>query len=308
MAVNLKGKLPAWVGGKDVILKILSDLTVKGGVGYILEYRGEGLGSLSLTDRATIANMGAELGATSSIFPSDEVTLAYLLRQGRGGDYRPLAADEGAAYDAEITIDLDRLEPLVALPHSPDRVARVKDHPLKVDQVAIGSCTNSSYGDLMMVAKILKGRRVHPDVSLVISPGSAGVLRALSDSGALSDLISSGARILESACGPCIGMGQAPPSGGISLRTFNRNFKGRSGTLDAGVYLLGPAAAAISAVTGRLTDPRTLGEMPRVAYPEVFAGGVEFLIPPVESSEPVTLIMGGNIKPFPRGGLSRTPW
>lgn len=301
MGVNLVGSLPPWVSGKDVILKILSLLTVRGGVGLILEYRGEGVKSLSLSDRATIANMGAELGATTSVFPSDELTLTYLTRQGRAEDYRPLEADPGARYDESITIDLDTLEPLVALPHSPDRVGRIVDHPLKVDQVAIGSCTNSSYQDLLTVAKILKGRRVHPDVSLVIAPGSARVLRALSDSGALSDLIGAGARILEAACGPCIGMGQAPPSGGISLRTFNRNFKGRSGTQDAGVYLLSPAAAAISGITGRLTDPRILGEMPSVTYPLRFPPAQEYLIAPEAAPEGMPLVMGSNIKPFPVG-------
>lgn len=259
--VRLTGRLRPWVSAKDVILELLRRLTVKGGVGKIFEYSGDGVKTLSVPERATIANMGAELGATTSIFPSDERTYEFLKAQGREDAFVPLAADEDAEYDEVIEINLDELEPLVALPHSPDNVVKIKDagRP-KVDQVAIGSCTNSSYADLMKVASILKGKVIPEHVSLVIAPGSRQVLNTLAKNGALSDLISAGARILESACGPCIGMGQAPATGAISIRTFNRNFYGRSGTKSASVYLVSPEVAAAAALTGYLIDPRELGK------------------------------------------------
>ncbi|WP_312353651.1 aconitate hydratase, partial [Aminipila sp.] len=262
--VQLTGQLRPWVSAKDVILYVLQKLTVKGGVGKIVEYTGEGVKSLSVTDRATITNMGAELGATTSIFPSDENTLQYLTEQGRPEDYAELAADADAVYDETLTVNLSELTPLAAMPHSPDNVDSIKNiGNIKIDQVAIGSCTNSSYSDLMKVAAILKGNKVHKDVSLVISPGSSKILSKLAENGALADMINAGARIIENACGPCIGMGQSPKSGAVSLRTFNRNFKGRSGTLDADVYLVSPETAAISAVTGVLTDGMTCGrELP----------------------------------------------
>ncbi len=297
--VHLTGALPPMVNGKDVILHVLEKLTVKGGVGYVMEYFGDGVKSLSVTDRATICNMGAELGATTSIFPSDENTRDFLRRQGREEDYRPLAADEDASYDAILEIDLSSLVPLTAAPHSPDAVHPVADHPIKVDQVAIGSCTNSSFKDMMRVAEILKGKRVHPDVSLVISPGSANILRQLSENGALATMIAAGARILESSCGPCIGMGQAPKSGGVSLRTFNRNFKGRSGTMDAKVYLVSPETAAVSAITGVLTDPRAT-EIAPIEEPDSYGRTDHYFVEPLPLEErPKELVMGPNIKPFP---------
>ncbi|MFY9411901.1 MAG: aconitate hydratase, partial [Dethiobacteria bacterium] len=263
LRVNLVGELPSWVGAKDIILELLRRLTVKGGVGRIIEYGGPGVAQLTVPQRATIANMGAELGATASIFPSDEETRRFLTAQGRGESWRPLQADPGAVYDEEITLDLGQLEPLAACPHSPDAVKPIREiGPLLVDQVAIGSCTNSSYQDLLLATKILEGQTVHPRVSLVISPGSRQVLLMLARSGNLEKLIATGARILEPACGPCIGMGQAPPSGSLSIRTFNRNFRGRCGTADASVYLTGPAAAAVSALNGRITDPREWGDFP----------------------------------------------
>ena len=252
--VELKGALKPWVSAKDVILYVLQQLTVKGGVGKIIEYTGEGVKSLSVTDRATITNMGAELGATTSVFPSDENTRLYLKEEGREEDYTPLAADPDAVYDEELIVDLDQLTPLAAMPHSPDNVDSVSNiGEIKVDQVAIGSCTNSSYMDLMKVAAILKGKKVHPDVSLVISPGSSKIMSKMAQNGALADIINAGARVIENACGPCIGMGQSPKSGAVSLRTFNRNFKGRSGTLDAQVFLVSPETAALSAIKGVLT-------------------------------------------------------
>jgi len=258
MNVKLAGKLEHWVSAKDVILYILKTLTVKGGVGKIIEYTGDGVLALSVTDRATIANMGAELGATTSVFPSDENTREFLKSQGREKDYLPFSADEGALYDEIIEVDLSSLVPLAAMPHSPDNVDSIKNiGPVKIDQAAIGSCTNSSYTDLMKVASLLKGRKVHPDVSLVISPGSAKILSKMAENGALADIINSGARIIENTCGPCIGMGQSPKSGAVSLRTFNRNFKGRSGTGDADIYLVSPETAAVSAINGFLTDPQT---------------------------------------------------
>lgn len=302
LAVELKGKLRPWVSAKDVILAVLKTLTVKGGVGKIIEYTGEGVKSLSVTDRATITNMGAELGATTSVFPSDENTLTYLKSQGRPEDYTPLAADEDAVYDERITIDLSVLTPLAAKPHSPDNVAPVSEiGPIKVDQVAIGSCTNSSYSDLMKVAEILRGHKVHPDVSLVISPGSSKILTKMAENGALAVLIASGARIIENACGPCIGMGQSPKSGAVSLRTFNRNFKGRSGTLDADVYLVSPETAAISAISGVLTDGVSSGLTMPVIDETDFPQNDNFIVYPTGCNTGNTPVeMGPNIKPFPR--------
>jgi len=302
LAVELTGKLRPWVSAKDVILKVLETLTVKGGVGKIVEYIGEGVASLSVTDRATITNMGAELGATTSIFPSDENTLAYLKSQGRPEDYLPLSADKDASYDEHIVIDMSVLAPMAAKPHSPDNVATVSSiGEIKVDQVAIGSCTNSSYSDLMKVAEILKGNKVHPDVSLVISPGSSKILTKMAENGALAVLIASGARIIENACGPCIGMGQSPKSGAISLRTFNRNFKGRSGTLDADVYLVSPETAAISAIRGVLTDGIHAGiAMPKIDETD-FPINDNFIVYPTGcNTSNTTVEMGPNIKPFPR--------
>ncbi|HPU01614.1 MAG: aconitate hydratase [Firmicutes bacterium] len=300
LRVNLVGQLPSWTGAKDVILELLRRLTVKGGVGRILEYGGPGVKGLSVHERATITNMGAELGATTSIFPSDEVTRRFLQAQGREESWRELQADPGAAYDGEITIELDKLEPLAACPHSPDAVKPIRElEPIPVDQVIIGSCTNSSFEDLLLVAEILDGKTVHPQVSLVIAPGSRQVMLMLARSGALEKLIAAGARILEPACGPCIGMGQAPPSGGVSLRTFNRNFRGRCGTADASVYLVGPAAAAASALYGRIVDPRELGEFPKLppAPPPVIDD--RMIISPPEDGSGVEIIRGPNIKPVP---------
>ena len=296
--VRLSGKLKPGVNAKDVILAILGKKTVKGGTGYIVEYSGDGVKNLSVTDRATICNMGAELGATTSVFPSDEVTRAFLKRHGREEVYVPLAATEDAAYDEVLDIDLSDIEPAVAKPHLPDQYERVKDlGKVKVDQVAIGSCTNSSYTDMMKVAQILKGKRVHEDVSLVISPGSATILDALSKNGALAIMIEAGARILESACGPCIGMGQAPKSGAVSLRSFNRNFKGRSGTKDARIYLAGPETCAASAIAGYITTP---DEVTAVEEPDHYEHATNYLIYPKEKSQrPKDVKMGPNIKPFP---------
>jgi aconitate hydratase len=298
--VELKGKLRPWVTAKDVILELLRRLTVKGGVGKIFEYTGEGVKTLSVHERATIANMGAELGATTSIFPSDEVTYEFLKAQGRESDFRELKPDEDAKYDEKIVIDLSKLEPLVAMPHSPDNVHPISEvKGMKVDQVAIGSCTNSSFKDMMLVAGILKGRAVHPDVSLVVSPGSRQVLAMMAESGILSDIISAGARILECTCGPCIGMGQAPGSGAVSVRTFNRNFKGRSGTADAQVILASPAVAAATAINGVLSDPRELGEMPEVSEPSRYYINDNMIVPPPEGDAEVEVFYGPNIKPIP---------
>ncbi|MDO5695398.1 MAG: aconitate hydratase [Eubacteriales bacterium] len=300
--VHLTGKLRPGCNGKDVILKVLEKLTVKGGVGYIIEYFGEGLKDLSVTDRATICNMGAELGATTSIFPSDEVARAFMKRQNRAEDWKPLAADPDAEYDEVIDINLDELIPLAACPHSPDNIKSIRElSDIKVDQVAIGSCTNSSYTDMMKVAKILENRKVSPTVSLVISPGSSNILRQLSENGALATFIESGARILESACGPCIGMGQSPKSGAVSLRTFNRNFKGRSGTMDAQVYLVSPETAAASAITGHITDPTTMDVDFSVVEPENYGASDNYFILPVPKEERPEPVMGPNIKPFPVG-------
>lgn len=300
--VELTGKLRPWVSAKDVILYVLQKLTVKGGVGKIVEYTGEGVKSLSVTDRATITNMGAELGATTSIFPSDENTLKYLTEQGRADDYVPLAADSDAFYDELLKVNLSELVPLAAKPHSPDNVDTVENiGEIKVDQVAIGSCTNSSYSDLMKVAAVLKGKKVHPDVSLVISPGSSKILTKLAENGALADMIAAGARIIENACGPCIGMGQSPKSGAVSLRTFNRNFKGRSGTLDAQVYLVSPETAAISAITGKLTNGMTCGkELPEIKSVDFNFNDNFIVYPDGTNKENTDVVMGPNIKPFPR--------
>ncbi len=300
--IELTGKLSPWVAAKDVILEVLRRMSVKGGVGKIIEYTGEGVKTLSVPERATITNMGAELGATTSIFPSDEITRQFLKAQSREEDYTPLSADPDAVYDEEIQINLSELVPLAACPHSPDNVKSVAEiGEMKIDQVCIGSCTNSSLLDMLKVAYILKGKTVHPDVSLSIAPGSKQVLNMLAACGALSDMIDAGARILESACGPCIGMGQSPNSGGISLRTFNRNFEGRSGTKDGQIYLVSPELAAVSALSGVLTDPRTLGEMPDFELPEIFTINDNMIVPPAseEDMDTVEVLRGPNIKPFP---------
>lgn len=298
--VNIIGSFKPMVTGKDVVLEVLRRLTVKGGVSRIFEYGGEGIKNLSVPQRATITNMGAELGATTSIFPSDERTLEFFKAQGREEDWFEFKADEDAAYDEEITIDLNTLEPLAAMPHSPDNVKKVSEiGKIKVDQVAIGSCTNSSYEDLMKVAKILKGKKVHPDVSLVIAPGSRQVMEMIARNGALADIISSGARILENGCGPCIGMGQAPGTNGVSLRTFNRNFYGRSGTLSAKVYLVSPETAAVSAIKGVLTDPRELETDLCINMPERFIVDDSMILKPAEDGTKVEVKRGPNIKPFP---------
>lgn len=269
--VNLTGKLRDFVTAKDVSLEILRILSVKGGVGAVIEWGGEGVKTLSVPERATITNMGTELGATTSIFPSDEITKAFLEAEGRGDDYVRLESDDDAVYDKVIDIDLSTLEPMIACPHSPDNVVKVSSlKGTKVDQVCIGSCTNSSLLDMLKVAALLKGKTIRPEVSLSISPGSKQVLSMLADSGALSDILASGARVLECACGPCIGMGFSPNSGGVSLRTFNRNFEGRSGTADGQVYLVSPETAVAAALTGEITDPMLLGKMPEVSMPKAF--------------------------------------
>lgn len=299
--VKLKGKPGPWVTAKDVILELLRRLTVKGGVGKIFEYGGEGIKEFSVPERSTITNMGAELGATTSIFPSDEITLKYMKAQKREHQWKELLPDADASYDEIIEVNLSELEPLIARPHSPDNVCKVREIAgLKVDQVAIGSCTNSSYKELMVVAEMLKGKKVHPDVSFVISPGSKQVLNMLAKNGALSILIEAGARILETACGPCIGMGQAPPWNGVSVRSFNRNFEGRSGTPNAQVYLASPEVCAATALMGVITDPRTLGEPIKVDIPEEFIIDDSLIIPPAKDPEKVEIIRGPNIKPLPR--------
>ncbi len=300
--INLTGYLKPWVSAKDVILEVLRIMSVKGGVGKIIEYGGEGVKTLTVPERATITNMGAELGATTSIFPSDEITLAFLKAQGRENDWVEIQPDADAVYDEVIDIDLCSLEPMAACPHMPDKVKTTDEiGRIKVDQVAIGSCTNSSFVDMMKVAAILKGKTVDPSVSLCIAPGSKQVLNMLALNGALSDMINAGARILESACGPCIGMGQSPNSAGVSLRTFNRNFEGRSGTKDAGIYLVSPEVAAASALTGYLTDPRELGDAPVVEMPEKFIVNDNMIEAPAtpEEAKDVEVLRGPNIKPFP---------
>lgn len=301
--VNLTGKLQPWVAAKDIILKVLQIMSVKGGVGKIVEYGGEGVKTLSVPERATITNMGAELGATASIFPSDDITRAFLKAQGREKDWIELSADDDAVYDEIIDIDLNELVPLAAMPHMPDNVKSCREiGKIHIDQVCIGSCTNSSLMDMLKVAAILKGKTVCPSVSLSIAPGSKQVLNMLALDGALSDMIDAGARILESACGPCIGMGQSPNSKGVSLRTFNRNFEGRSGTADAGIYLVSPEVAAASALTGVLTDPRELGEMPEIEMPDEFIINDNMIAMPasVEDADSVEVMYGPNIKPFPK--------
>ena len=300
--VRLSGKLSPWVSAKDVSLEILRILSVKGGVGAIIEWGGEGIKTLTVPQRATITNMGTELGATTSIFPSDEVTREFLRAQGREEDYVPLASDPDAEYDRIIDIDLSSLKPLLACPHSPDNIKTAEElSTTKVDQVCIGSCTNSSLADLLKVAAILKGKTIAEGVSLSVSPGSRQVLTMLSECGALADILSSGARLLECACGPCIGMGFSPNSAGVSLRTFNRNFEGRSGTKDGQVYLVSPEVAAASALTGYITDPRTLGEEPTVTLPEKFRIDDSAVLLPADEEEAKNLeiLRGPNIKPFP---------
>ena len=300
--VRLTGKLNDWVSAKDIILEVLRKMSVKGGVGKIIEYSGNGVSTLSVPERATITNMGAELGATTSIFPSDEVTLAFMKAEGRENDWKPLSADEDAEYSSVISIDLSTLEPMAACPHSPDNVKKVSElGNIGIDQVCIGSCTNSSLLDMMKVAYILKGKTVHPNVSLSIAPGSKQVLSMMAKNGLLTSIIESGARVLESACGPCIGMGQSPNSGGISLRTFNRNFEGRSGTKDAGIYLVSPEVAAASAVNGYLTDPRELGKMPEFRIPDVFDVNDNMIEVPADEkdAENVVVLKGPNIKDYP---------
>ncbi len=301
--VNLKGKLKPFVTAKDISLEILRILSVKGGVGAIIEWGGEGIKYLSVPERATITNMGTELGATTSIFPSDEVTKKFLEAEGRGEDYAEISSDADAVYDKVIDIDLDELKPLIACPHSPDNIVTVESlKGTKVDQVCIGSCTNSSLFDMLKVAALLKGKTISPNVSLSISPGSKQVLSMLADCGALSVILASGARLLECACGPCIGMGFSPNSAGVSLRTFNRNFLGRSGTKDASVYLVSPETAVAAALTGEITDPRILGEEPHVTMPVAFKIDDSAVIPPAtpEEAKNLEVLRGPNIKPFPK--------
>ncbi len=298
--VKLTGVLSPWVSAKDVILELLRRLTVKGGVGRIMEYGGPGVATLSVPERATITNMGAELGATSSVFPSDEKTRSFLRAQQREGDYVALAAEADAEYDDVVEIDLSALAPMVAQPHSPDAVTTAAElKGLKLDQVSIGSCTNSSYEDMMRVAEILDGKRVHPNVSLTISPGSRQVLEMLAENGALAKLIGAGARLLEASCGPCIGMGQAPSSGGVTLRSFNRNFAGRTGTRDAKAYLASPEVCAASALAGELVDPRELGDAVKVTVPIRFKVDDSMVLPPAEDPESVEILRGPNIAPLP---------
>ena len=300
--INLTGKLNPWVAAKDIILEVLRIMSVKGGVGKIIEYGGEGVKTLSVPERATITNMGAELGATTSIFPSDDVTYAFLKAQGRPECYVEVKPDEDAVYDEVINIDLSTLAPMAAMPHSPDNVKTVEEiGKIKVDQVCVGSCTNSSLMDMLKVAAMLRGKTVCESVSLSIAPGSKQVLDMLARNGALADIIAAGARILESACGPCIGMGQSPNSAGVSLRTFNRNFEGRSGTADAQVYLVSPEVAIASALTGYLTDPRTLGDAPAIDMPDEFLVNDNMIALPSEAEKAsnVEILRGPNIKEFP---------
>ena len=298
--VKLSGQLQPWVSAKDVILELLRRLSVKGGVGKVMEYGGEGMKTLSVPDRATITNMGAELGATTSVFPSDDVTREFLAAEDRVESWTQIEADPDAAYDEIIEIDLSTLEPMTAQPHQPDRVVGISEIAgMKVDQVLVGSCTNSSYRDLMTLAGALKGKKVHPDVSAGVSPGSRQVLEMIARNGALADLIASGVRVLESTCGPCIGMGQSPSSGAVSIRTFNRNFEGRSGTPSAGIYLASPESAAAAMLTGVITDPRTLGEAIKIEQPGKFLIDDGMIINPSDTPEAVEIIRGPNIKPLP---------
>lgn len=301
LGVRLTGQLSPWVSAKDVILALLARLSVKGGVGRVVEYFGPGVDTLTVPERATITNMGAELGATSSVFPSDEQTRRFLSAQGREDVWRPLQAAPDAEYEEIVELDLSSLEPMIAQPHSPDRVVPVSElADTPVDQVCIGSCTNSSYKDMMTVAATVAGKTVHPDTALMISPGSRQILLMMTASGALSDIIGAGARLLETACGPCIGMGAAPGSGAVSLRSFNRNFEGRSGTADAGIYLTSPETCAASALTGVITDPRTLGEAPHIQMPEHFSVDDSMILPPAEKPDDVQVQRGPNIRPAPR--------
>ena len=303
--VNLTGKLPPWVSAKDISLEILRILSVRGGRGAIIEWGGEGIQTLSVPERATITNMGTELGATTSIFPADEVTREFLRAQGREEDFTPLASDPDATYDRIIDIDLSALEPLCACPHSPDNVKAARElEDVRVDQVCVGSCTNSSLYDLLKTAAMLKGRTVSPSVSMSVSPGSRQVLTMLANCGALSDILASGARLLECACGPCIGMGFSPNSGGVSLRTFNRNFEGRSGTADAKVYLVSPETAVAAALTGEITDPRDLGlDALHVDLPDRFLIDDSAVLAPAapEDAAQLEVLRGPNIKEFPQG-------
>ncbi|NLK69769.1 MAG: aconitate hydratase [Clostridiaceae bacterium] len=303
VGVHLTGQLSPWVSAKDVILEVLRRIDVKGGVGKVLEYFGEGVKTLSVTDRATITNMGTETGCTTSIFPSDEVTKSFLEKQGRQEQWIELLPDDNAEYDEIIEIDLSSLEPMVALPHSPGNVSTVREvGKIKVDQVAIGSCTNSSLRDLKMVANALKGRTIASNLHATVSPGSRQVVEHLIDSGEYRDMVRAGVRILENACGPCIGMGSAPKSGAVSVRTFNRNFKGRSGTADADVYLVSPETAVATAITGYLTDPRTLGDLPELKMPDKFFVNDNMILKPlpVEEAKEVEIIRGPNIAPLPK--------
>ena len=301
LGVRLTGQLSPWVSAKDVILALLARLSVKGGVGRVVEYFGPGVDTLTVPERATITNMGAELGATSSVFPSDEQTRRFLSAQGREDVWRPLQAAPDAEYEEIVELDLSSLEPMIAQPHSPDRVVPVRELAgTPVDQVCIGSCTNSSYKDMMTVAATVADKTVHPDTALMISPGSRQILLMMTASGALSDIIGAGARLLETACGPCIGMGAAPGSGAVSLRSFNRNFEGRSGTADAGIYLTSPETCAASALTGVITDPRTLGEAPHIQMPEHFSVDDSMILPPAEKPDDVQVQRGPNIRPAPR--------
>lgn len=298
VGIELTGSLPPFVSGKEVILEVLRRVTVKGGVGRILEYFGPGVAALSVTERSTIANMGAETGATTSVFPSDEATREYLRFQGRERDWIPLAADQDAAYDERISINLSELEPLVACPHSPDSIKKVSElRDLKVQQVCVGSCTNSSIRDMHAVAAVLKGKNVHPEVSMTVTPGSKQVFEMMAKDGTLATMIAAGARVLESACGPCIGMGQAPPSKGVSVRTFNRNFPGRSGTKDADVYLVSPETAAATALAGRLVNPASLGAAPlELRLPAAASVNDNALILPSDIA--VEIVRGPNIVPL----------
>ncbi|MEF9952349.1 MAG: aconitate hydratase, partial [Clostridium sp.] len=290
-----------WVASKDIILELLRRLSVKGGVGRVFEYCGEGVKTLTVPERSTVTNMGAELGATTSVFPSDDKTLEFLKAQGREGDFTALCADDDAIYDEEVVIDLDALEPKIACPHSPDNVKNVSEvKGTKVNQILIGSCTNSSYLDLMKVANILDGKNVAEHVSLAIAPGSKQVLTMLSQNGALTKLVAAGARILESACGPCIGMGQSPATDAVSLRTFNRNFEGRSGTVSAGIYLVSPELAAASAITGYIEDPREVEANTVVEMPKQFVINDNLVVPPAEAGNNVEVVRGPNIKEFPK--------
>ncbi|MFH1835876.1 MAG: aconitate hydratase [Methanobacteriota archaeon] len=308
IGVELTGSLPTWSSAKDVILHLLSELSVEGGVGKIIEYFGDGVSSLTVPERATITNMGAELGATTSIFPSDEVTKSFLKSQGRVESWTPLSADSESDFSQILEVNLSEIEPLVAKPHSPDNVVPVSEiSGTEVDQVLIGSCTNSSLKDMLTIAELLRGEKIHPNVSLGIAPGSRQVLEILSETGALTQLIKAGARILESACGPCIGMGQSPKSGAVSLRTFNRNFKGRSSTPDAGIYLVSPETAAASAINGVVTDPRNIGKKVDVNIPKNFLIDDSMIIPPSNNPDSVKVIRGPNIKPLPKNTIIEDP-